>query len=147
MDNIFQTNMPASLCVSQLWGLWQLCCVHWIVENHTLVKRSLIIQWRHNGRDDDSNHQPHEYLLKRLLRHRSEKTSKLLVTGLVKGIHRWPVNSPHKGPVTPKMFSFDDVSWCVLTHHCANIAQSGHSSILSKCQLNTDKSLVLTTVG
>ena len=25
------------------------------------------------------------------------------------GIHRWPVNSPHKGPVTRKMFSFDDV--------------------------------------
>ena len=27
----------------------------------------------------------------------------------VRGIHRWPVNSPHKGPVTRKMFSFDDV--------------------------------------
>ena len=27
----------------------------------------------------------------------------------VKGIHRWPVNSPHKGPVTRKMFLFDDV--------------------------------------
>ena len=25
------------------------------------------------------------------------------------GIHRWPVNSPHKWPVTQKMFSFDDV--------------------------------------
>ena len=25
------------------------------------------------------------------------------------GFHRWPVNSPHKGPVTRKMFSFDDV--------------------------------------
>ena len=25
------------------------------------------------------------------------------------GIHRGPVNSPHKGPVTRKMFSFDDV--------------------------------------
>ena len=25
------------------------------------------------------------------------------------GIHRWPVNSPHKGPVTRKMFPFDDV--------------------------------------
>ena len=25
------------------------------------------------------------------------------------GIHRWPVNSPHKGPVTQKMFPFDDV--------------------------------------
>ena len=27
----------------------------------------------------------------------------------VRGIHRWPVNSPHKGPVTRKMFPFDDV--------------------------------------
>ena len=28
------------------------------------------------------------------------------------GIHRWPVNSPHKGPVTRKRFSFDDVIMC-----------------------------------
>ena len=27
---------------------------------------------------------------------------------LVRGIHRWPVNSPHRGPVTRKMFPFDD---------------------------------------
>ena len=27
----------------------------------------------------------------------------------VLGIHRWPVNSPHKWPVTRKMFPFDDV--------------------------------------
>ena len=27
----------------------------------------------------------------------------------VREIHRWPVNSPHKGPVTRKMFPFDDV--------------------------------------
>ena len=27
----------------------------------------------------------------------------------VRGIHRGPVNSPHKWPVTRKMFSFDDV--------------------------------------
>ena len=27
----------------------------------------------------------------------------------VRGIHRWPVNSPHKWPVTQKMFPFDDV--------------------------------------
>ena len=25
------------------------------------------------------------------------------------GIHRWPVNSPHKGPVTRKMFPFDAI--------------------------------------
>ena len=28
----------------------------------------------------------------------------------VRGIHRWPVNSLHKGPVTWKMFPFDDVA-------------------------------------
>ena len=27
----------------------------------------------------------------------------------VRGIHRWPVNSPHKWPVARKMFPFDDV--------------------------------------
>ena len=27
----------------------------------------------------------------------------------VRGIHRWPVNSPHKGSVTRKMLPFDDV--------------------------------------
>ena len=27
----------------------------------------------------------------------------------VRGFHRWPVNSPHKWPVTRKMFPFDDV--------------------------------------
>ena len=27
----------------------------------------------------------------------------------VRGIHRWPVDSPHKRPITRKMFPFDDV--------------------------------------
>ena len=27
----------------------------------------------------------------------------------VQGFPRWPVNSPHKWPVTPKMLTFDDV--------------------------------------
>ena len=29
------------------------------------------------------------------------------------GVHRWPVNSPHKGPVTRKVFPFDDVIMCI----------------------------------
>ena len=33
----------------------------------------------------------------------------------VRGIHRWPVNSPHKGPVTRKMFPFDDIIMLELT--------------------------------
>ena len=28
---------------------------------------------------------------------------------LVRGIHQWPVNSPHKGPVMWKIFPYDDV--------------------------------------
>ena len=30
----------------------------------------------------------------------------------VRVIHRWPMDSPHKGPVTRKMFPFDDVIMC-----------------------------------
>ena len=32
----------------------------------------------------------------------------------VRGIHRGPVNSPHKWPVTPKMFPFDDAIMILL---------------------------------
>ena len=67
------------------------------------------LQWRHNYHDGVLNHQPHGCLLKRFFRHRSKKTSKLRVTGLCVGNSPGPVNSPHKGPVTRKMFPFDDV--------------------------------------
>ena len=34
----------------------------------------------------------------------------------VRGIHWWPVNSPHKRPATRKMFPFDDViMWIVIS--------------------------------
>ena len=45
-------------------------------------------------------------IFNRLFRRRSKKTSKL---AFVRGIHMSPVNSPHKGSVTRKMFLFDDV--------------------------------------
>ena len=67
---------------------------------------------RHNDHDGVSNHQPHSCLLNRLFRRRSKKTSKLRVTGLCVGNSPGPVNSPHKGPVTRKMFPFDDVIMC-----------------------------------
>ena len=67
------------------------------------------LMWRHNGRDGISDHQPHDCLLNCLFRRRSKRTSNLRVTGSVRGIHRCPVNSPHKWPVTRKMFPLDDV--------------------------------------
>ena len=39
---------------------------------------------------------------------RKHKSSASLA--FVRGIHREPVNAPHKGPVARKMFPFDDVS-------------------------------------
>ena len=41
----------------------------------------ITLQWRHDGHDSVTNHQPHDCLLNRLFRCRSKKTSKLHVTG------------------------------------------------------------------
>ena len=68
-----------------------------------------LFQWRHNKRNGVSNHRRLQCLLNRLFRRRWKKTSKLSVTVLCGGIHGWPVYSPHKKPVTQKMFSFDEV--------------------------------------
>ena len=38
---------------------------------------------------------------------REHESSALLA--FVRGIRRWPVDSPHKGPVTREMFPFDDI--------------------------------------
>ena len=56
-----------------------------------------------------SNHQPHDCLFIHLFRRRTTKHQSSASLAFVLGIHRWPVNSPHKGPVTRKMFPFDDV--------------------------------------
>ena len=67
------------------------------------------IHWLHNGRDGVSIHQPYDCLLNRVFQRKSKKISKLRVTGFVRGIHRGPVNFPHKWPVARKMFPFYDV--------------------------------------
>ena len=73
------------------------------------VPVAVTLRWRHNDHDGVSNDQPHVCLLDRLFRRRSKKTSKIRVTGLCVGNSPGPVNSLHKGPVTRKMFPFDDV--------------------------------------
>ena len=65
--------------------------------------------WHHNGRDDVSNHKPHDCLLNRLFRRRSKKTSKLRVTGLCEGNSPVTGEFPAKRSVTQKMFTFNDV--------------------------------------
>ena len=71
--------------------------------------RHLRAQWRQNECDCVSNHRRLDCLFNCLFRCRSKKTPKLRVTCLREAIHRWPMDSPHKWPVTRKMFPFDDV--------------------------------------
>ena len=69
--------------------------------NQQLCSHIVSLHWRHSGCDGVSNHKPYDCLRNRLFRRKSKKTSKLCVTG--------PVDSPHKWPVTRKMFPFDDL--------------------------------------
>ena len=69
----------------------------------------MTLPWRHNEHDSVSNHQPRECLLIRLIGADQRKHQSSASLAFVWGIHRRPVNSPHKGPVTRKMFPFDDV--------------------------------------
>ena len=68
----------------------------------------------------------------------------------VRGIHLWPVNSPHKGPVTRKMFPFDDVNMiqfledsCDLFTHVPRVLRldMGSSMIVSKWTTQTQSLL------
>ena len=59
-----------------------------------------------------------------------EKDQSSASLAFVRRIHRWPVNSPHKGPVTWKTFPFDDVTMNAVgsvirfPHHCVNTFRS-----------------------
>ena len=87
------------------WSLWP--AIYWHVHRKAWMK-----------------HYINKCLLNHLFRRRSKKTSKLRVTGLCTGNSPGPVNSPHKGPVTRKMFPFDDVMM-----HWSNAEEYGQMKI------------------
>ena len=100
--------------LSNLWK-WYLkieTSIIFIQENafeNVSCKMSVALHWRHNGPNGVSNHQPHHCWLNRSFMHRPKNTSNSASLAFVQGIHRSPVNSPRKWPVTQKMFPFDDV--------------------------------------
>ena len=55
------------------------------VRRESCLSAMTSLHWRHNDHDGVSNHQPRGYLLNRLFRRRSKKTSKLRVTSLCAG--------------------------------------------------------------
>ena len=70
-----------------------------VLHTQCLLLHTNKLQWRHNGQDDVSNHQPHDCILSRIFRRRSKKISKLHVTGLCMG------NSSLAGEVPAQMAS------------------------------------------
>ena len=82
------------------------CCVELIAPFYFVA-----LQWRHNGRDGVSNHQPRDCLFKRLFRCRSKKTSKLRVTGLCEG------NSPVTGEFPAQRASNAEKDYVWWRHH------------------------------
>ena len=89
-----------------IYALYTLISSQWISLAYIITLTSKWPRWR-------LNHQPRGCLLNRLFRRRWKKTSKLRATGLCVGNSPGPVNSPHKGPVTRKVFPFDDVIMCL----------------------------------
>ena len=87
--------------------VWLVCRRSWAA----IVHFRDAFYWRHNDHDGVSNHQPRVCLLNRLFGRISQKTSKLRVTGLCAGNSPGPVNSPHKWPVTRKIFHLMTSSW------------------------------------
>ena len=94
---------------------------HWYITQAILMCLSL--RWRHNGHDGVSNHQPHHCLLIRLFGCRSNKTSKLRVTG------RCARNSPGTGEFPTQMASNAENVSIWWRHH-------GTTMLWSSCFIN-----------
>ena len=82
---------------------------YWWLNMDGSLQPSFTLQWRHNEHDGVSDHQSRDCFTQPFIQAQIKKHQSSASLGFVRGIHRSPVNSPHKGPVTRKMFPFDDV--------------------------------------
>ena len=80
----------------------------------------LSLQWLHNECDGISNHQPHDGFYSTVYSRADQRKHQSSASlAFARGIHWWPVNSPHKGPLTRKRFPFDDI--IMLVHNFLHI--------------------------
>ena len=70
---------------------------------------SLSLQWRHNERDDVSNHRRLDGCSTVCSDAGKKIQQSSASLAFCRGNERWPVDFPHKGPVTRKMFPLDKV--------------------------------------
>ena len=89
-----------------------------VLEQHIPAVNDLTLQWRHNGRHGSqiTSHGSQITIVYSTVYSGGDQRKHQISASLafVWGIHRWPVNSPHKWPVTRKRFPFDDVSMSLL---------------------------------
>ena len=96
---------------SLIMKVWSFCSITTFLRNTHLTLR-----WRHNRCDSVSNHSltiVYSTVYSDADQRKHQSSASL---AYVWGIHRGPVNSPHKWPVTRKMFPFDDV---IMRHRIA----------------------------
>ena len=102
-NRIFFTGITISLYWTRAWesSRCQLCLRWWICTHHSDVIMSTMasqitslttVCWTVYSGADQRKHQSSASLV------------------VVRGIHRWPVTSPNKGPVTRKMLPYDDAT-------------------------------------
>ena len=96
------------------------------------------LQWHHNKSDDVSIHRCLQCLLNYFSGAEQRKHQSSATLALVRVIQRWPANSPHKGPVTRKMFPFKTPSCICLPptvpyqcYMCFQIAASAWLPLLA----------------
>ena len=81
----------------------------YVKANHNGFQHGAVITMTSHECNVISNHRSLDFLLNSLYRLASKKHQSLHYWSSVRGIHQWPVNSLHKGPVTQKKLPFDDV--------------------------------------
>ena len=110
-DKRYIQSLQLSVCCNRI-----LTCA----DGYVKLCKTVSLQWRHDGHDSVSNHQPHDCLLNRLFRRGSKKTSKLRITDLCAG------NSPGTGEFPAQMASnAENVS--IWWRHHVNIQSSDNN--------------------
>ena len=115
--------MVLTTLTNEVLGRWEM--QQWF----KIMISKFTLQWRHNGHDGVSNHQPHHGLLNRLFRHRTKKTSKPRVTGLCEGNSPVTGELPAQRASNAEMFPLDYVIMNVqnsgLRCHCTIVLRWG----------------------
>ena len=88
------THICLTICVLNCSEESKFCVWHRLMKSSTMTSQISSVSIVYSAFRSDADQRKHQSFAS---------------LAFMRGIHRWPVNSPHKGPVTGKMFPFDDV--------------------------------------